>query len=230
MSPSDRRVQEEVPAAGTRLICEMSVRLLPVDGAAVMTRSGPDTAALLYATDQVIDRLDDLEFITGEGPCRQAYGDCCPVLEPDLAGAAATARWPWFAPEAAAIGAGAIFAFPLQVGRIVFGVLWLYREIRGGLSGWDLGTAVAMAQTAAAVVLNDVADHSLEQLDDHFVDPILGRAVIDQALGIIAVQRHADIGQASALLRGAAYAQNRTSRAVAEDVLAYRLTFGPDQA
>jgi hypothetical protein len=62
------------------------------------------------------------------------------------------------------------------------------------------------------------------------VDPIFGRAVIDQALGIIAVQRHADIGQASALLRGIAYGQNRTSRAVAEDVLAHRLTFRPDQA
>ena len=98
----------------------------------MLTRGGPDTAALLYATDPVITRLDDLEFVTGEGPCLQAYWNHAPVLEPDLAGAAATARWPWFAPEAAAIGAGAVFAFPLHVGDMVFGVLWLYRRARGG--------------------------------------------------------------------------------------------------
>lgn len=42
---------------------------------------------------------------------------------------------------------------------------------------------------------------------------------------MIAVQRNTDIGQARVLLRSTAYAQNRTSRAVAEDVLAQRLTY-----
>ena len=112
------------------------------------------------------------------------------MLEPDLAGPGAAARWPWFAPEAAAIGAGAVFAFPLQVGRMVFGVLWFYRRARGGLGGWDLSAALGMAQTAAAVVLNDIAEHSREQLDAHFTDSVFGRRSIDQALGVIAAQRH----------------------------------------
>jgi hypothetical protein len=79
----------------------------------------------------VITRLDDLEFVTGEGPCLEAYWNHAPVLEPDLAAGSATARWPWYAPEATAIGAGAVFAFPIQVGAIVFGVFWLYRHTRG---------------------------------------------------------------------------------------------------
>lgn len=229
LSDSAETVRAEV-IAGTRLLCETSVGLLPVDGGAVLTRGGPHTAALLYATDPVIARLDDLEFVTGEGPCLQAYWHRCPVSEPDLTGQGAAARWPWFAPEAAAIGAGAIFAFPLHAGPMVFGVLWLYRRARGSLSGLDLSTALGLADCAAAVVLNDIAEHSRQQLDNNLIDPVLLPAVIDQALGVIATQGQTDIGQARVLLRSTAYAQNRTARAVAEDVLSDRIAFAPGSA
>jgi len=118
-----------------------------------------------------------------------------------------------------------VFAFPLQVDRMVFGVLSFYCRARGVLGGRNLSTALAMAQAAAAAVLNDVAEHSREQLDTHFRDSDFDRVSVHQALGMIAVQRNTDIGQARVLLRSTAYAQNRTSRAVAEDVLAQRLTY-----
>ena len=228
-SASDETSRADV-TAGTRLICQISVRSLPVDGGAISARSGPDTAELLFATDPVMARLDDLEFVTGEGPCLDAYWSRSPVLEPDLTGPGAAARWPWFAPEASVIGAGAAFAFPLQVDRMVFGVLSFYRRCRGGLGGRDLNTALGMAQSAAAAVLNDVAEHSREQLDTHFMNSAFGQILIHQALGMIAVQRHTKIGEARVLLRSTAYAQNRTSRAIAEDVIAHRLTYQPDTA
>ena len=221
---SDETVRGDV-LANTRLTCRISVRSLPVNGGAVSTGSGPDTSELLYATDPVSARLDDLEFVTGEGPCLQAYWNRSPVLEPDMTSPGAAARWPWFAPEAAVLGAGAVFAFPLQVDRMVFGVLSFYCRARGVLGGRNLSTALAMAQAAAAAVLNDVAEHSREQLDTHFRDSDFDRVSVHQALGMIAVQRNTDIGQARVLLRSTAYAQNRTSRAVAEDVLAQRLTY-----
>jgi len=227
VSDSDALVRGQV-TAGTRLLCETGVRVLPVDGAAVLTRGGPDTAGLLYATDPVITRLDDLEFVTGEGACLEAYWNHSPVLVPDLAGGAATERWPWYAPEAAAIGAGAVFAFPIQVGGMVFGVFWLYRHARGALTGPDLNAARGFARTAAGVVLNDIADHSREQLDAHLADSVFGRVETNRALGVIAEQAHTDIGQARVLLRSTAYAQNRTSRAVAQDVLKHRLAFPPE--
>ena len=60
------------------------------------------------------------------------------------------------------------------------------------------------------------------------MDVAFGRMEIDQAIGVIAVQRHVNIEQARDLLRGAAFAQNKTSHAVAADVLAHRLLFTPD--
>lgn len=214
--------------AGARLLCDIAAQLLSVDGAAVLTRGKADASALLYATDPVIARLDDLEFVSGEGPCLEAYWNHCLVLEPDLAGGAATARWPWFAPEAVAVNARAVFAFPLQAGQVQFGVFWLYRRAAGGLIGRDLNAAHGLAQSAAALVLADVAEHSAEQLDAHFLGSAYGRVEIDQALGSIAGQRHSDIEEARVLLRSTAFAQNRSSRAVAKDVLARRLTYPPD--
>ena len=101
---------------------------------------------------------------------------------------------------------------------------------RGGFTGRDLSAALGLAQTAAAVVLNDIAEHSREQLDAYFMDSVVGRVVIDQALGAIAAQRNRDIEEARVLLRSTAFAQNKTSRAVAEDVLTHRLTFPPENS
>ena len=212
-----------------RLLCDLVVRVLPVDGAAVLIcGKAAEGSTLLCATDPMIAQLDDLEFVTAEGPCLQAYRTDVPVLEPDLAGASATARWPWFAPEAVASGARAVFAFPLRAGAVRFGVFWLYRRAPGGLAGRDLNAVLGIAQTAAAVVLTDAAEHSGEQLDAHFRDSPYGQVEIDRALGVIAGQRNSDIEQARVLLRGVAYAQNRSSMSVARDVLTHRLTFPPD--
>lgn len=214
--------------AGTRLLCEVCVALLPVDGVAVLTRAGPDTSALLHATDPVICRLDDLEFVTAEGPCLDAFWSQSPVLEPDLAGVAATARWPGFAAEAAGVGVGAVFAFPLQVGPVAFGVLSMYRRAAGGLHRLDRSAALGLAQAAAAVVLHDVAEHSREHVDSRLMESMFGRVEINRALGVIAEQRHADIAQARELFRSIALAQHRTSRQVADDILTHRLVFLPD--
>lgn len=214
--------------AGAQLVCDLGVQVLQVDGAAVLTRGRQDASALLYATDPVIARLDDLEFVTGEGPCLEAFWNHRPVLEPDLGGGWATTRWPWFAPEAVAIGAGAVFAFPLHAGDIEFGVFWLFRRASADLTDRELSVAQGLAQTAAAVVLTGVAENSTDQLNAHFRASPFGRVDVDQAIGVIAVQRHSDIEEARLLLRGTAYAQNRSSRAVAKDVLAHRLTFPPD--
>ena len=119
---------------GTRRLCSDVLRRLPVQGAAVSVRGTGESTALLHATDAVIARLDDLQFVLGEGPCRDAYRLRAPVLEPDLTAPAVVLRWPVFGREAAAAGAAAVFAFPLQVGAVPFGVLELYRAAPGRLT------------------------------------------------------------------------------------------------
>src|ERR1700712_3310236 len=109
--------------ARTRQLCELSLQVLPIDGAAITVRGSLTSNELLHATGPVITTLDDKQFVLGEGPCRDAYRDRQPVLEPDTGSDSATARWPGFAREAAAAGAAAVFAFPLQIGAVPFGIL-----------------------------------------------------------------------------------------------------------
>ncbi len=214
-----------IDVPNTRRLCLDCLRRLPIDGAAVSVRGGPSATELLYATDAVITRMDDLQFVLGEGPCRDAYRLRTPVMEPDLHSGRASRRWPGFTREAVGAGAAAVFAFPLQIGAVPFGVLELYRAVPGGLTGSDLADALVLADVGAGLVLDDFAT-SLAPTDSD-PDPVFGQVEVPQATGMIAVQQGSSIPQALAALRAAAYAQNRPILDLARDVLAGRISFGP---
>jgi hypothetical protein len=57
--------------------------------------------------------VEQLQFLLGEGPCRDAYAQAGPVLAEDLRATVWHERWPAFAPAALEAGARAVFALPL---------------------------------------------------------------------------------------------------------------------
>jgi hypothetical protein len=215
-----------VDFTGSRRLCADAVARLSVDGAAVTVRGGGATKALLHATDPVIARLDDLQFVVGEGPCQDAFRLRVPVLEPDLASAVAVARWPVFGREAMAAGAAAVFAFPLQVGAVPFGVLELYLRAPDGVTDRQLAAALLLVDAGASRVLADVAGAGLAPTADD-PDPAFGRDEVPQATGMIAVQLGVPVTQALVELRAAAFTSNRPITDVAADVLSGRLIFTP---
>jgi hypothetical protein len=223
-SPATTQIPR-IDVPNTRRLCLACLRRLPVDGAAVSVRADASTSELLFATDRVSSRLDDLQFVLGEGPCLDAFRLRAAVLEPDLQSARATMRWPGFAREAIGAGAAAVFAFPLHIGAVPFGVLELYRVIPGGLAGIDLADAVVLADTGARQVLDDFADDLAGTAADP--DPVVGQVEVPQATGMIAVQQGSTIPQALAALRAAAFAQNRPVIDVARDVVTGSIVFTP---
>lgn len=219
-------VPDGVDFTGTRRLCTDVLTRLPVDGAAVTVRGGGVTAAMLHATDAIIARLDDLQLVLGEGPCQDAYRFRAPVLEPDLMAAAAVDRWPMFGREAFAAGAAAVFAFPLQVGAVPFGVLELYRRTPAGLTAGQVTAAMLLADIGGRLVLDDVAGADLAPTADE-PDPRFGRDEIPMATGIIAVQLGVPVDRALIELRAAAFTSSRPITDVAADVLTGRITFTP---
>lgn len=212
-------------ATHTRRLCELCLRILPVTGASVVVRSGTNHREMVYATDTVIDRLDDLQFVVGEGPCIDAYRYRFPVMAPDLASAESAGRWPGFAREATSAGAAAVFAFPLKVGAVPFGILELYRTTAGSLDEAQTATALLIVDDIVRVVLQELAAIELTPTATH-PTPLFGRGEIPQATGMVAVQLNVSIPEALAQLRAAAFAQNRTIQRVAEDIIGRRFTFG----
>lgn len=220
--------------------CQVTVRMSGV-GLAVTSQNGP--AALLAATAGPAQKMEDLQFALGEGPCVDAGQSGRPVLNSDLADA--SARWPAFAPAATGAGVHAAFTFPLQVGAIGIGVLDLYRTTPGGLDSPQLGQALAFADAAVAVLLHmqdraspdagfgtsgDGVAAPAEEVGVEVLRAVDRSAVVHQATGMISVQLDVSLAVAMSRLRAHTYAADRPILNVAADVVARRLAFDDSDA
>jgi ANTAR domain len=220
--------------ASVQDVCAAAVAAIQVSGAALMTVTPPGAVHVLCVTDELSERLADIELTVGEGPRADASAFGGPVLASDLTDEDIMGRWPAFAPAAHAAGAAAIFAFPLQIGAIRVGVLELYRRTPRPLATVALGDALLFADTATLLLLEgqQAAARGGGGLG---LQPIaLGRrrAEIDQATGMLTEQLGTGIADAFVRLRAYAYASDRQLADVAHDIVTRRLRLddadGPD--
>lgn len=206
-------------------LCRHAVRNLPIDGAGLTVGATDGLQAVVAATDGLARELEDLQFLTGEGPCVDAFATDRVVVQPDLAAADPT-RWPVYGPQALAAGVAAVFALPLSQGGIRLGVLDLYRLQPGPLPDPDTARALAYAD-AAAVLLLYLQQEAGAKLNPQLEVGWSERGQVHQATGMIAVQAAVSPTQALLLLRARAYAEERSIHDVALDVLSRALRFDP---
>lgn len=203
-----------------RGICDLCVAELAVSGARVRmlgTTSANGGGALVYSSDELGARLDDLATTAGSGPCVDAFEFGRPVLVPDLT--AYGGRWPGFTSDAVAAGAVAVFSFPLQVGGVLLGVLELHRRSAGSLTPAQLTDALLLADAATNTILDDahgVAPLTLPELVDI-------QAEVHQATGMVAVDMRVSLSDALLRIRGHAFAHHMTLTEVAKEVIERRL-------
>lgn len=207
-------------------LCRLCAASLAVTGVGLVVLTG-DQPAVMAATDGVGVRMERIQFLLGEGPCLDVARHGRVVLEPDLA-RAGPVRWPMFTAEAGAVGVGAVFALPLQVGCIRLGVLDLYRGTAGPLTGDQLAEALAFADAAITILLYLQQRRAPGQaLHPQLTDLIAPVPEIHQATGMISVQAAVGMTEALLLLRARAFGDGRPVAAIARDVVARRLRFDP---
>ena len=209
-------------------LCAACLVAMPVSGVglALMSERGPE--GLVAATDERATTMEELQFNLGEGPCVSSSTEGRPVLQPDLR-QTGPQRWPGFGPAALEAGIAAIFAFPLQVGRIRLGVLDLYRDTPGALSPDELTEALSFADAATTLLL----DLQGRDSDDGGLHPDLASsshnmAEVHQATGMVAIQAAVGLAEALLLLRAHSFSNERSVLDVAFDVVARKLRFGPE--
>jgi len=199
----------------------LCAEVLGVSGVAVSVpaSSGGD---VVWRTDGVSARLDDLQFTLGEGPGVDAAASGELVLEPDL-GAVPVQRWPVFTPAALELGVRAMFAVPLHIGAIRVGVLVAQRDVPGSMAGGVLTDVLVFAGAATEALLGSVTGGSEPRWLSGEASGY--RAEVHQATGMISVQL--GVAQAEALirLRAHAFSQRRAVADVAADVVARRMRF-----
>ena len=209
---------------GLEGLCRACVTELGVTGAGLTLLVGGQHRGTPAASDKRAVLVEELQFTLGEGPCLEANRTGAPVLEPQLAG---STRWPAFAPEAVAIGVGAVFAVPLQMGAARFGALDLYHDRPGPLGEGVLEDALVVADVATVRVVAGEAHAPAGSLPEVVEEMAEQRAALHQATGMVSVQMDVTLEESLVALRARAYVDGRSVGAVAAEVVARRLRFDP---
>jgi hypothetical protein len=209
------------PAPRTRTLCSVCASVLGIDGVAVTLMTG-GTVGPVCASDRIAMRVEELQYVLGEGPCIDSHRLGAPVLEPDLAGPGSS-RWPTFGEQARTAGVGAVFAFPLRVGAVRIGAMTLYGLDTGPLGEERLADALTMADVIAHEILVIQSGATAGLLADDLAAVGEYRAEIHQASGMVSIQVDVSVADALVRLRAHAFSTGRPLRQVAADVVARRM-------
>ena len=205
--------------------CSACVEVLGVAGAGI-TVLGGDRSGPLCVSDRRMAALEDLQFTTGEGPCRDAFQSQLPVLVEQL-DRAASQRWPAFVDLAATAGVGSVFAYPLAMNKVPVGVLTLYQDAPGPLSVDQRANSGLIAEVLAETVFS-LDTSRAGGLGGPLDDAVAYRAQIHQASGMVAVQLGVPTWDALARIRAHAFATGVPINVVAADIVSRRLRFTGD--
>jgi hypothetical protein len=229
----DRRAYEDsvlvLQAATDRNadFCSPFVHALGVNAAAVSTLGAPLGLETVCASNEQAARLNEIQLDLGEGPCWEALASRRPVLEPDVQRSERT-TWPLARQALHGTGLGAVFAFPLVVAGIDVGAVDLYSWTPHDLSAQQIDDATSLSRILARQVLRRALvalTASGEEAGPW--DGQYSRREVHQATGMIMAQMDVPASDALLVLRGHAFASNRSVRDLSIDVVERRLDFTP---
>ena len=191
------RVAEiDTPAMLTR-VAELVTSSLPgaAEVSVTLVRGGHAHSAAF--TGPVALKLDELQYDQGRGPCLDAAADAQTVVIADMT---AESRWPEFAEQAAEAGMLSSMSIGLPVQRDIIGALNIYGSEPDAFDTDTAEAAETFASYAAIAVANVVSHEAASTLAAQMQDAMQSRAVIEQAKGIIMVQRRCDADEAFSIL------------------------------
>ncbi|CAN5654245.1 GAF domain-containing protein [soil metagenome] len=199
-------------------LCRTIVVELDATGAAVNMMSPPgSTPSVIGTSDDASTRVDDLQFIVGEGPCHDALPTGRPVHSADLS---TETRWPGYCSAALDCGIGSVYAFPLQVGAVDLGVLDLYMSRPRPLSEEDVSVALAFAEMATECLLHTDATANASFLNPGLQSALGSRAHLYQAQGMVMVDQDISLTDALVRIRTFSFTHRRAISDVARDIVA----------
>ncbi|MFD8304112.1 GAF and ANTAR domain-containing protein [Streptomyces sp. NPDC059690] len=168
----------------------------------------------LAASDEPSRAAQELEFLLGEGPARDATSTVGPVV---ATGAALAERWPGYGPAVGELGIAEVAAVPLSLAGSCVGALAVYDPAPGAAK------STAFAEIAEALTRSVIL--SPAGVPDLY-DGIDLRAKVHQAAGMVSVQLECPVADALELIRAHAFAEGIPAHRVAERILEGELRLG----
>lgn len=217
----DGDTSAEDALARVQRLCGWCVESTGTSGAALVISSGVHRSTV-WATDEVAERLEELQVTFGEGPTVDALRVGRTVLAPHLCGGLASGG-PVFGPAAVGVGARAVFAVPLRVGRIRAGVLSLYRSAAGEWDRLQGLAAQVCAEAATRLLCPDGMPRDPEAFAWVVDDRTRFQPRIHQAVGVLMVELGLAASDAYARLCAHAFATEVSIGHVAEEIVTGRV-------
>ncbi|MEB8343197.1 GAF and ANTAR domain-containing protein [Streptomyces endophyticus] len=166
------------------------------------------------SSDEPSRAAQELEYILGEGPARDAVRNRCAVV---ASGGVLAGRWPGYGPAAEGLGIGHVLAVPLQSADSCIGALAAF-GVRSDAASTTTVTQVADSLTRNVFLGADAVPGLFGGIDY--------RAEVHQAAGMVAVQLGCRIPDALELVKVRAFADSRPIGDIAQDIVQGRLRLG----
>lgn len=208
---------------GTAL-CTVAAEVTNLSGAAIVLTSAANQFSPLCAGNDVVEKLMELEITLGEGPGMEASLRGATFFEADLL-SPESSSWMFYTPEAVALGARAVFGYPLRIGAARFGSLILYRDEPGILHGSQSSDAYLMASVIGRAVLAMQAGAPGEDLEKEIAGLSMFDFTVHQAAGMLAVQASLPVKDALVALRSHAFTIASSPTSLAARVIARKTRY-----
>jgi hypothetical protein len=212
--------------SGGVALCEVAAEFMELDGAGIALTSDGDNLTSLCTSNPAAEALMNLELTLGEGPGFDAsqgrVNEDTDLLREDAV------NWSAYRPEAVALGARAVFGYPVQLGAIRFGSLSLFRHSPGPLDSGQSSDAYLVASVIVRAILTQQAGGSSQRLVGEMGEASLLDFRFHQAAGMVAVQGSSSVKGALVLLRAHAFAVGYPLTELANAVVSGATRFDPD--
>src|SRR4051794_20219444 len=202
------------------LLADRCVDVLDVAAAGLMLAAPDGQLRVMTSSSEAMRVLELFEIQAQEGPCLDCYRTGQPVVNEDLAAAAAAGgRWPRFASEAIAAGFRTAHALPMRLRGTIIGGLNLFHVEAGDMRQADIDAAQAFADVATIAILQHRAAREAQVINEQLSYALNSRIVIEQAKGMVAERLGLDMERSFNALRS--HARNHNLRLVdlANDVI-----------
>ncbi len=220
----DRRSGEGNPEGS---LCSVATEIVDLSGSGIMVFSSDASATTLCTSDRRARELLELETTLDEGPCTAAGRTGAVSDYPDLRDAT-DAPWVAYGAAAMALGASAVFAFPVHIGAVRFGALGFYRDRPGELSDLQRVDGYLLASVVGRAILAMQAGAGPDTLASELRSGATRDFAVHQAAGMVAVQGALSIKEALVVLRAHAFASEIGLSDLSAQVIARRVRYAKD--
>jgi GAF domain-containing protein len=198
-------------------LADVARRAIPGAADVSVTLSRGDGAYTAASAGDLALGLDRRQYDAGHGPCLDALASGEIVMMPDTS---SEQRWPDFVAAALQTGCRSSLSVGLPVHEFAAGSLNIYALTAGAFDGDAIVIAQTFAGYAAVALANAHLNNTRTALAQYAQAAMDGRAVIEQAKGMIMGERGCTSEDAFKILTKASQDSNRSLRDVAQALVA----------